>query len=595
MVFIVGLFLFLLCLTIIHKNFLVALCMIVIFPLGGILLQNKITVFQTVYPEDTYLVSGAIQEKYTSGNYLVFQLDDLTFNGEKVDGSLILYLTEYEDFDAFSFGERLTFKNYVSHNTTLSQGEFYATAVVEDTRYRAFADAVNIDKNCSILASVRQKFYDTLFDVMDHEEASVAYAMLFGDTHFIEDETLQAVRYGGIAHIFAVSGLHIGILYGAVEFLFRRRRAKPLYPLLVSVPVLFLYVAVCGFSPSSMRAFFMCVAVGVYRVFGLKYDGLESLGFAAGAVLCIQPVYLFSAGFQLSVLAVLGIFTLSPVFEHVFNRFPKPLVSALAITLSTELAMLPVLTDTFGYVSPVSLLLNLVFIPLVTPVFLLLLCTAVLGTLVPVLSGGLLFPALILKGFLWLVKLGDFSRFLVCGVSFGALALIYALLFAIASGKFRLHRPVRYVLSVLCCVVLVVGFCTANPAAELRIVSAEVYGTRLYLVRTNAESVLVADGRVSKSAVSSFLFQNGVIEPNVLLLPEGSSLSISCDAGEVRYGAYESSELSIAVTDGIYLETQTMRVAVDVRLAPADYYLHSVEDTQVVWLYQAGEWLEVKQ
>lgn len=584
----IGLLLLLLCLTLLSQKRKFVLIFLLVSLLGALYLPSRVADFQSVSPEGNYVVHGTVREKWTTQSGYALELENISLDGRDVAGNLIVYLTEEGEYRTAEYGDRATTECYVSHNTEIfSEYGFAAYTIVADQRYIVSLqedESLKIDKSFDLFHSVRQRFYDTLFENMRPETASVAYALLFGNTDFMEDGILTNIRYGGIAHLFAVSGLHIGIVYGALALLFRKLHCRPMLSLCCIAPVLFLYVAVCGFSPSSLRAFFMCLAAGVFRSFGFGYDSLESLGFAVCAVLLIQPVHLFTVGFQLSVLACLGIALFEPMLRRRLSFFPKTVASGMAMSLSVDLMVLPVLLDTFGYLSPVSLLLNVVLLPLVMPVFLLLLAATLLGALVPVLGGGLLFPQLFLQGFLLLMALFDFSALLLCGVSFGLLALVYYLAVCVCSGKFRIGLAAKLAVCAVCGMTVLCGFfAQLDFGWALKISHMRYYGTDLYLIRTEHESLLIVDGTVSSSRLDGFLFRNGVTQPDVLLLPETYAEEVLYRADEVVYGSYCSETLLVTGTDGFVVETEDLRVAVGLTEAEADWYVTEIETD---WSYR---------
>ena len=99
-------------------------------------------------------------------------------------------------------------------------------------------------------------------DNLDKDTAAICYAMLIGDTKGVDDATLDSFRFGGVAHIFAVSGLHIGLVYGVIAFAMKKLRANKFLSAAICIAVILLYSAVCGFTLSSVRAVIMC-AVGI--------------------------------------------------------------------------------------------------------------------------------------------------------------------------------------------------------------------------------------------------------------------------------------------------------------------------------------------
>ena len=129
---------------------------------------------------------------------------------------------------------------------------------------------------------------------MDDSTAAITCAMLTGNSGFMDEDVLQNFRYGGVAHIFAVSGLHIGIVYLLLSKLFKKLRLNFLLRFLLITAGLIFYAGVCSFSPSSVRALVMCVVMMALKFKGAQYDRLNSVSIASLAVLVINPVYLFS-------------------------------------------------------------------------------------------------------------------------------------------------------------------------------------------------------------------------------------------------------------------------------------------------------------
>lgn len=162
------------------------------------------------------------------------------------------------------------------------------------------------------LARWRESFSSWALSYLDEEEHAVLAALLFGDKSGMEDEDYDAFQRNGTAHILAVSGLHIGFFYGLLATLFGRRGKGRVFLL----PPLFLYAALAGFSSSVMRAVVM-IALHVLAEAGQRrYDGLTAVLFAAVLLLAVRPFALFTAGFQLSFLAVLALCFLVPWCER---------------------------------------------------------------------------------------------------------------------------------------------------------------------------------------------------------------------------------------------------------------------------------------
>jgi competence protein ComEC len=169
---------------------------------------------------------------------------------------------------------------------------------------------VVVGKKFDFFGSIRTRIAEVLYRGMDIETASVTMAVLTGNTAGIEDGLLENMRYGGIAHIFAVSGLHVGDLFAFCLFFTSKtplRKMPKIARFFLVAFLLIFYGGICGFSASVIRATVLCLVGYAAKLLGVSVDRFEALGVGGVIVLLISPVELFSPGFQLSFLACLGI------------------------------------------------------------------------------------------------------------------------------------------------------------------------------------------------------------------------------------------------------------------------------------------------
>lgn len=194
-----------------------------------------------------------------------------------------------------------------------------------------------------------------------------AQSLLLGDSGELDYGTKTALTVSGIRHIIAVSGLHVGVLWLLIR---RLTGNRPFLAALVGIPSVALFAALAGFTPSVCRAGLMAGLLMLAACFGREYDPLTELALAALVLLEINPFTILSAGFQLSVLSVLGILLFQKKIQRKLETVLNPrLAGPIAVTLSAMSLSTPLAAYYFGVVSLVGVVTNLLVLPLVTVIF----------------------------------------------------------------------------------------------------------------------------------------------------------------------------------------------------------------------------------
>ena len=153
-------------------------------------------------------------------------------------------------------------------------------------------------------AMLAKQIKDRLFTLFDADVFPFTQALLLGDGTLLNYETETALKISGIRHIIAVSGLHVTILYSLIQVLTFRKRFLTAF---IGFPVLAVFAAVAGFTPSVTRACIMVALMILAQLFNREYDPPTSLSFAALMMLLANPMVITSVSFQLSVGCVAGI------------------------------------------------------------------------------------------------------------------------------------------------------------------------------------------------------------------------------------------------------------------------------------------------
>jgi competence protein ComEC len=193
--------------------------------------------------------------------------------------------------------------------------------------------------------------------------------IILADRTEIDSETLQDFNKSGLVHFLAISGTHIVVIFGLFYMLLVK--VLPIqfrkYAVIFSLTFIWLFAAFIGFGNSVVRS---CIMLSVYFIYVLlqrKPDLLHSLALSAFVILIFDVEQLFDVGFQLSFLAVLGIFWLNqPILQYLpkaNNYFKKLIFNTMSISISAQLATLPVVLFYFHQFSFISILANFVIVP----------------------------------------------------------------------------------------------------------------------------------------------------------------------------------------------------------------------------------------
>ncbi|MDE7163772.1 MAG: ComEC/Rec2 family competence protein [Clostridia bacterium] len=330
----------------------------------------------------------------TSGGSRYLILNRASVYGTPLKGKIIAYLGDNAG-DYCGRGYTVTFSAVLGKQDFFSGGTIAYRATENVKYYCSVTGGLQSKYHFSLFGEINAAIQSALFDNLDGETAAVCYAMLTGNTAAVSDGTLQAFRNGGIAHVFAVSGLHIGVIYGALSFIFAKARVNRFVSAAVKIAIITLYAGVCNFSPSSVRALVMCSILGISPCIYRKYDGWNALSLSAILLLLINPFYMFDTGFLLSYSAATGIILISPNLKRLLRFLPEKLRGGLAVSLSAQFATVPALMTTFGNVSAAGLFLNIIFVPVISALYVILFVCTLLATFIPLFASSVLPTAVV--------------------------------------------------------------------------------------------------------------------------------------------------------------------------------------------------------
>jgi len=201
------------------------------------------------------------------------------------------------------------------------------------------------------------------------DKGVLAKGLLFGGSEDFTSRFQQNLKNSGTSHLVAVSGYNVSIitiiLFGFLRNLFSRRFAAA-----STLGLLICFCVMTGVSASVVRASIMGFLYVVAKIIGRRGAIANSLFVAAFAMIILNPYSIWDVGFQLSFAATLGLVLLEePLRILLFGRFFKmtqgEVISSLTATLSAQLFTLPILLFSFGQISAIAPLANVLILPIV--------------------------------------------------------------------------------------------------------------------------------------------------------------------------------------------------------------------------------------
>ena len=193
--------------------------------------------------------------------------------------------------------------------------------------------------------------------------------MVIGDTAQQSADFKNDMKRSGLTHLVAVSGANFAIVSAFIlwcmQFIFRT-----IPPRLIATAIfLAIFIALVRPSPSVLRAAAMAAVALVAMGSRRRGDSLPALAVAIAAVIAIDPWQARDPGFALSVLATAGLLLVAPaLIEKMQGRIPQKIASIVAPPIAATALCLPIIVCLSGYISPISIVANIVAAPFVAPI-----------------------------------------------------------------------------------------------------------------------------------------------------------------------------------------------------------------------------------
>lgn len=414
------------------------------------------------FTEATVVLTAKGNARFSSGYASGSFYGEIIENGERKplpkNVKAEFFVGEEEDLSEGSF--------FVLRGTLYSISPYYdgrtdASLISEGVGFGfRVKEVVSVGKNLPDFAGrFRNYVRETLAENASPRSAGVIRAMILGEKEGLSSERRNDYRVTGLAHLFSVSGLHVGFLAVICDFVGRRIfRRKRIVGKIVGIIILWAYVGICGFPSSAVRAAVMATTVIILRP-KRRADAVSSLCTAAAVLFLISPSSLFSGGCLMSFSAVSGIISFSSLFSELFrkkvgNKRLKRVLTAFCVSLGASVGTFPFVWSYYGEISLLSLPVNMLAVAAMTAVFVL---SAVF--LIPPFTKLLALPSALAAAVDSAVSAAAESG----AVSLPALStdiavfIGFAAILTLVGGKIRLSRKIKAAALSLCAATVVIS------------------------------------------------------------------------------------------------------------------------------------------
>lgn len=367
------------------------------FCLAFVLWLSKLTAKEEINEYSvTVTLTGTLEEKKLKSDRQIYYLKDCTFSAESANNlkkkkqqniersvtgeGVVCYLDGQTDG---KIGQKITVTGTLQNYPVVeNEGQFDVKTYYQTLGYESMLlNAIVLEKSerydflGELLECYRGRVCDFYRAHMSSQDASVVSAMLLGEKDEMDAQIKSLYQKNGIAHILAISGLHISFLGIGIFSLLRKCFLPTWICAGLGITIILLYGKMIHGQSSVFRASIMFFLYILANHLSESYDQLTAMAVAAFLLLVQNPNMLLNAGFWLSFFAVLAIGAVYPALQEGFGEIPwikgilkgfRGIGATLLGSFSIQLVTLPILLWFYYSIPLYSVFLNLFIIPLLS-------------------------------------------------------------------------------------------------------------------------------------------------------------------------------------------------------------------------------------
>ena len=368
----------------------------------------------------------------------------------------------------------------------------------------------HISRFAMVGMALRNRIIGTIEKSLPPQQAGLLNGMLIGYRGGLDKTVQGAFSDAGLTHIMAVSGANVAFIVMPLLFVFKRLGMRQRMANSIVIAVLVIFVYVTGFSPSVLRAVIMAVTVLVGQILRRDSDIFTGISLAAILLLLYNPNTLFDIGFQLSFGATLSLVLFNKGIKAKIDRLHLPnfISDVLSATLAAQIGVLPITVYYFNKISLISLLTNILVVPITEIITILGFAMAALGQINIVCSKLLGYVNTVFLSFiLYVCQLSTqlpFATIRVVTPPLPLIVLYYLFLLYIFKFRewFKLNLKFKHYLAAFGCILAVCLIFISLPG-KLEVVFIDVGQGDSAFIKTSGGATVLIDGGGSSSKPGS--------------------------------------------------------------------------------------------
>ena len=311
---------------------------------------------KTTYKENDSTFEGNILsiKKYDTKTTFIIKEKNKT---EKI---LVNY---YEKIDKINLGDKVKIKGTLklpSKNTVPNLFNYRKYLNNNNIYYILTASEITkIKNNTKILTHYKNKLQKYINRKKAHTYLNI---FILSNKNDLDKEVLNSYQVNGLSHLFSISGMHITLLLGTILKLLDKVSYNRYYKYVLLIIILIIYMYLTDFTPSILRSGIMFILLTLNKLFNFKIKTKNIIMLTFIIIVLINPYYIYNLGFQLSYLISFYLI----IFAHIINKHKNYFKKIFITSLISFLVSFPIIISNYYQVNLLSILINLLFVPIIS-------------------------------------------------------------------------------------------------------------------------------------------------------------------------------------------------------------------------------------